>query len=268
MSEECSVRANYLLRTQIFIQKTATAQKKSKLFGGFMKKNLFLMVVLFSALTLNVFSQDEMKKDEMMKKDAMMAKAVTPEDAAKTALNTGAKMPSFTLSDANGNSVSSDDLLKKGNLVVVFYRGAWCPFCNVYLKKLQENLASIKAQGANVVAISVENPDKSLSVAQKNKVEFTVLSDPKLDTARKFGIVYQLDSATDNKYKNYGLDLVKMNGTAKPELPLSSTYVVNSNGEIVYAFHDVDYKKRAEPSVIIETLAKMKKAMMIKKDGK
>jgi len=238
-----------------------------------MKKNLFLMIALLSALTLNVFSQDEMKKDEMkkdemMKKDAMMAKAVTPDDAAKTALNVGAKMPSFTLSDANGKSVNSDDLLKKGNLVVVFYRGAWCPFCNVYLKKLQENLSNIKAQGANIVAISVENPDKSLSVAQKNKVEFTVLSDPNLDTARKFGIVYQLDSATDEKYKTYGLDLVKMNGTTKPELPLSSTYIVNSNSEIVYAFHDVDYKKRAEPSVIIETLTQMKKAMMSKKDGK
>ncbi|MDQ3179217.1 MAG: AhpC/TSA family protein [Acidobacteriota bacterium] len=230
-----------------------------------MKKKLFLMVVLFSALTLNVFSQAEIKKEEMMKKDAMMAKAVTSEDAAKAALNVGAKMPSFTLSDANGKSVNSDDLLKKGNLVVVFYRGAWCPFCNLYLKKLQENLSGIKAQGANIVAISVENPDKSLSVAQKNKVEFTVLSDPNLDTARKFGIVYQLDFATDEKYKTYGLDLVKMNGMAKPELPLSSTYIVNGKGEIVYAFHDVDYKKRAEPSVIIETLAKMKKEAAMSK---
>lgn len=245
-----------------------------------MKKNLFLMVALFSALTLNVFSQGEMKKDEMkkdemkkgemmeknemMKKEAMMAKAVTPEDAAKTALKTGAKMPSFSLSDANGKFVNSADLLKKGNLVVVFYRGAWCPYCNVYLKKLQENLSNIKAQGANIVAISVENPDKSLSVTQKNKVEFTVLSDKHLDVARQFGIVYQLSPDTNEKYKGYGIDLVKQNGTETPDLPLSATYIVKQNGEIAYAYLEPNYTKRAEPSVIIETLAKMKKAMMSK----
>ena len=243
-----------------------------------MKKHLFLMIALFSALTLNVFSQDEMKKDEMkkdemmkkeammkkeemMKKEAMMAKAVTPEDAAKTALNVGAKIPTFSLSDANGKFVSSADLLKKGNLVVVFYRGAWCPFCNTYLKKLQDNLSQIKAQGANVVAISVENPDTSASVAQKNKVEFTVLSDKHLDVARQFGIVYQLSPETNEKYKGYGIDLVKQNGTETPDLPLSATYIVNSKGEITYAYLEPDYKKRAEPSVIIETLAQMKKAM-------
>ena len=233
-----------------------------------MKKHLFLMIALFSVLTLNVFSQDEMKKDEMMKKEAMMAKAVTPEDAAKTALNVGAKIPTFSLSDANGKFVSSADLLKKGNLVVVFYRGAWCPFCNTYLKKLQDNLSQIKAQGANVVAISVENPDTSASVAQKNKVEFTVLSDKHLDVARQFGIVYQLSPETNEKYKGYGIDLVKQNGTETPDLPLSATYIVNSKGEITYAYLEPDYKKRAEPSVIIETLAQMKKAMMSKKDGK
>ncbi len=221
-------------------------------------KKLFVFGLLFVSLTVSGFSQETMKKDDVMKKDVMMAKAISAEEASKTALNVGGVMPSFTLSDAAGKSVKSDDLLKQGNLVVVFYRGAWCPFCNLYLKKLQENAAQIKAQGANIVAISVENPDRSMSVAAKNKIDFTVLSDPNFEVARKFGIVYEMPKETSELYKSKGLDLVAYNNTVKAELPLSATYVVNKKGEIVYAFLEPDYKKRAEPSVIIETLSKMK----------
>ena len=216
-----------------------------------MKKYSLVVTFLILGFVSAAFSQDGMMKSKMAVKE------VTPQDAAKNALNVGGKMPAFVLSDAAGKMVSSADLLKQGNLVVVFYRGAWCPYCNLYLKKLQENLPQIKAQGANIVAISVENPDKSSSVAAKNKVSFEVLSDPKLETARKFGIVYQLPAETDAKYKGFGVDLVKQNGTETPDLPLSATYIVKQNGEIVYAFLEPDYKLRAEPAVIIETLSKI-----------
>ncbi len=217
-----------------------------------MNKKLFLLVLLSLILTFNAFSQDMMSQNIVK-----TAQEISPQEAAKKALNVGAKMPSFTLSNANGKSVVSSDLLKRGNLVVVFYRGAWCPYCNLYLKKLQDNVSQIQAQNANIVAISVENPDKSLSVAQKNKVSFDVLSDPKLETARKFGIVYQLDSGTNEKYKGFGVDLVKQNETETPDLPLSATYIVNQKGEITYAFLEPDYKKRAEPTDIITMLSKM-----------
>ena len=230
-----------------------------------MMRKIILLGICVLVSVSGVFAQDKMMAETSP--DKMTTKTVTAEEAAKTALKAGGKMPAFTLNDAANKTVSSADLLKQGNLVLVFYRGAWCPYCNLYLKKLQKSLGDIEANGGKLVAISVENPDKSLGVAQKNELEFTVLSDPNLDTARKFGIVYQLDSDTNEKYKSYGLDLVKMNGTAKPELPLSSTYIVNTGGEIVYAFHDPDYKNRAEPSVIIETLTKMKKAMTGRSDG-
>src|SRR5258708_26445894 len=96
------------------------------------------------------------------------AKSVSPAEAAKNALNVGAEMPKFRLADANGETVESRDLLKLGNLVVVFYRGSWCPFCNLYLRTLQKNLTQIKEAGGNLVAISVENPDYSLSVAKND----------------------------------------------------------------------------------------------------
>ncbi|MEZ5425198.1 MAG: peroxiredoxin-like family protein [Pyrinomonadaceae bacterium] len=225
-----------------------------------LKKLFILSVVLLSAMA--VAAQMEMEKGDGMKK------TVTAEEASKMALNVGAKMPSFNLSDPNGNFVSSEDLLKQGNLVVVFYRGAWCPFCNAYLHKLQMNLKEIEASGGKLVAISVENPDTSMSVAEKNKLEFTVLSDKHLDLARKFGIVYQLSPETNEKYKGYGIDLVKQNGTETPDLPLSATYIVKQNGEIAYAYLEPDYKQRLEPEIIIETLGKLKKSDgMMKSEG-
>lgn len=221
-----------------------------------MSKKLFLLLVIVGALAFNAFAQDEITKN----KQAAIRPEVTTADAVQNALKVGDKMPEFSLDDSDGKAVSSSELLREGNLVVVFYRGAWCPYCNLHLKKLQENLASIKSQNANVVAISIEIPVRSKMVAGKNKVEFTVLSDPQLLVARKFGIVYDLPAETNKLYKANGLDLERYNQTKRVELPLAATYIVNREGEIVYAFVEPDYKKRAEPSEIIETLSKINKS--------
>lgn len=172
----------------------------------------------------------------------------------ESALNVGATMPQFRLKDAFDKDVSSEELLKNGHIVLVFYRGAWCPYCNLYLRGLQRNLAEFSERGAQLVAISVEPPDRSLSVVRKNELEYTVLSDPGLDTARKFGIVYALPEVLDTAVKSVGLDIGKYNGTEKPELPLSATYVASKEGKIEFAFHDVNYKKRAAPEEIIKVL--------------
>lgn len=230
-----------------------------------MIKRILLLTVLTMVFGGIGYSQKVKDKTDGKNKTIMSNKAVSAEDASKTALNVGAKMPAFSLKDANGKSVSSDDLLKQSNLVVVFYRGSWCPFCNLYLKKLQQNMPSIKENGGNLVAVSVENPDNSLTVAKKNELDFTVLSDPNLSVARKFGIVYQMSDETDETYKTkYNLDIAKHNEMAKPELPLSATYVVSQKGEITYAWLDPDYSKRADPQTIIESLAKIKKSAINK----
>lgn len=176
------------------------------------------------------------------------------------ALNVGDRMPEFELYDARGRLVKSEDLLDKGHLVVVFYRGAWCPFCNLYLRGLQRHLPEIKEQGANLVAISVENPDSSLSVAQKNKLDFTVLSDPNLDVSQKFGIVYQIPKVVNDVILASGFDIAKYNRMERAELPLSATYVISRTGRVHYAFLDPDYKKRAAPEEIIKTLAEINKS--------
>ena len=227
-----------------------------------MLPKILTLSLLVCALCLTAYSQESApNKDKTPagKSDAASAgKFVSAADAAKNALNTGAKMPAFSLKDSLGKTVESRDLLKQGNLVVVFYRGSWCPFCNLYLRNLQKNLPQIKEAGGNLVAISVENPDNSLAVAKKDELNFTVLSDPNLTTAKKFGIVYDFPKETDELYKSKGLDIAKHNEMEKPQLPLSATYVVNRKGEIVYAFLEPDYKKRAAPETIIETLEQIK----------
>lgn len=216
-------------------------------------KNTLILII---ALAFSLGSACAQKAPE-----AETVKTVSPEEkAAESALKAGAQMPPFALKDSSGKTVSSDDLLKRNNLVLVFYRGAWCPYCNLYLKKLQENLPQITAKGGQIVAVSIEKPDDSLSVAEKNDLKFTVLSDPNLEVAKKFGIVYQLPQETDDKYKSKGLDVARHNEMDKPELPLGSTYIVDQQGTIVYAFLDTDYKKRAEPDVIIAELEKIKAA--------
>lgn len=176
----------------------------------------------------------------------------------KRALNVGAVMPSFKLTDAHDQLINSADILAKGPIVIVFYRGAWCPYCNLYLRSMQKYLPEIQSRGASLIAISGESPDNSLSVEQKDNLKFTVLSDPNLTVARQFGIVYEMPKALDDAYTSRGLDLRKYYKTEKAELPLSATYVVDRAGKITFAFLDVDYKHRAEPADILAALAKLK----------
>lgn len=177
---------------------------------------------------------------------------------AETALNIGDKIPAFKLPDAHGNAVSSEYLLADGALVIVFYRGAWCPYCNLYLHSLQEYLPEFESLGASLVAISGEPPDRSLEVEQKDSLTYPVLSDTALIASRKFGIVYEVPQVIQQVMTERGFDLKTYYGTDKAELPLSATYVVDRNGKIIYAFLDPDYKLRAEPANIIAALKKNK----------
>ncbi|MCB9254143.1 MAG: AhpC/TSA family protein [Bdellovibrionaceae bacterium] len=178
----------------------------------------------------------------------------------KNTLKKGQKLPGFTLPNAVNKKVNSADLLKKGPLVVTFYRGGWCPYCNIQLHAFQRVLPQIKGLGATLVAISPETPDNSLSTAKKNNLEFIVLSDYDNRYARKLGLVYELPNDLQDVYKKFGIDLPKNNGLNKWELPLSATYVVAQNGSVEFAFAEADYKKRANLDEILETLARLKKS--------
>lgn len=172
-------------------------------------------------------------------------------------LKIGDTIPEFTLPNAAGQVISSQDLLAQGPIVITFYRGGWCPYCNLELRALQQALKAVEATGAILVAISPETPDNSLTTQQKNDLEFPVLSDNANHVARQFGLVFQLPAALQAVYSEFGIDLATHNGNSHFELPIPATYVVQANGKIAFAFADADYTKRANPTDIINALTSL-----------
>jgi peroxiredoxin len=174
---------------------------------------------------------------------------------AKTALKVGDRALSIVLGNARGESVDVGTLLKKGPVIVAFYRGGWCPFCNLELRAFQRLLPDIEAAGAALVAISPEKPDDSLSTAEKNALTFEVLSDVGQKVGRAFRSVYDFSDELKSAYKEFGLDIPAKNGTAGEwALPISATYIIDRDGVIIYAYTDVDYRDRADPTDILAIL--------------
>lgn len=165
--------------------------------------------------------------------------------------------PSFSLPDATGDKVSLDALLKEGPVVLVWYRGGWCPYCNLTLGAYQARLGDIRKAGGQLVAISPEKPDKSLTTKQKQDLQFHVLSDVGNTVARKYGLVFKLPPEVAAQYRK-NIDLSAYNGDDSNELPLAATYVIDRSGIVRYAFVDADYRKRAEPAEVIEVLERLK----------
>lgn len=165
----------------------------------------------------------------------------------------GDDMPGFVLPDQTGELVDSDILLTKGPLVISFYRGAWCPYCNLELQSLQSYLPEIHELGAELVAISPNKPDDALTLQEKHHLEFKVLSDDNNLIAKKFGLVFEIEELLRPMYKKMGVDLEIYNGNNNWEIPIPATYVIDQDG-VVKSYIDVDWSKRVEPMEIIRTL--------------
>jgi len=176
--------------------------------------------------------------------------AIGPDDLA----------PDFTLPDARGKSVSLSALLQAGPVVVTFYRGGWCPYCNIQLRAYQAVLPQIMALDGRLVAISPQLPDGSLSTADANELTFDVLSDVGNDTARRFGLVFALPQELRDAMRANNRALPDINGDESWELPVPATYVIGQNGHVALAYVDVDYRKRLEPDAILATLASLQAA--------
>lgn len=176
---------------------------------------------------------------------------------AKQGLQVGDTIPTISLSNAKGEKVNVNDILTEQAVVISFYRGGWCPYCNLELRALQQFLPKFEQLGAKLIAISPEKPDNSLSTIEKNELKFEVLTDEDNNLARDFGIVYEFPVYLEDTYNGFGLDLKQHNGSNKVELPVPATYVVDKSGKIIYAFADEDYTVRANPEDILEALKNM-----------
>ncbi|KGP70841.1 peroxiredoxin-like family protein [Pontibacillus yanchengensis] len=173
-------------------------------------------------------------------------------------LRTGEEAPDFTLPDAKGESVNLYDVLAEGPAIVTFYRGGWCPYCNMELKAYQNILDEVHAAGGKLIAISPQTPDASLSTKEKDELEFHVLSDEGNQVADDFNLVYHLPDYLVDVYKEKGLNVDESNGDESWTLPVSATYVIRKDGTIAYEYTKADYKDRAEPSEVLEELKKVK----------
>jgi peroxiredoxin len=163
-------------------------------------------------------------------------------------------VPDIALPDASGRRVRLRDLWRTGPLVLVFYRGAWCPYCNLQLRAWQQQSDELQKYGATLVAISPQTPDYSTSTAQKNGLAFTVLSDSMLEAAEAFKIAFTLPPELIDLYGRLGNDLPVLNGNGQWTLPMTATYLIDTRGQIVYAHIDADYRERAEPRAVLARL--------------
>ena len=173
------------------------------------------------------------------------------------ASNVGDKASDFTLPNATSQSVTLSELLKIGPVVLTWYRGGWCPYCNLTLQRLQQELPAIKAAGAQLLALTPELPDNSLNTSQKHALDFEVLSDVGNAVARAYDLVFSLTPEVAESYQN-AFDMHGVNGDESDELPLAATYVIDQTGTITYAFLDFDYRNRAEPKDILAALQQLK----------
>ncbi|KAJ5492702.1 hypothetical protein N7539_001448 [Penicillium diatomitis] len=169
-----------------------------------------------------------------------------------TAIQVGAALPEFILTDALGNTVSSKTVLANGPILITFYRGEWCPFCNLHLASLQKHLAEFEAKGVTLVAITPELPTKTLSMTEKQGLKFTVLSDTSNKYARKLGIVWKMPETLRPVFKTAGHDLIEGNGDDSFELPIPASLLVDGKGVVRKTFVDPDYTKRLEPETALE----------------
>ena len=178
--------------------------------------------------------------------------------AAERALKAGDRAPEFTLKDADGRDMSSRELLAKGPLVVTFYRGIWCPYCNLDLQALQAALPAVTEHGAQLVAISPQTQSNSRKSQRDNKVTFPILSDPGNEVAARFGLRFALPDYLVELYRDtFKNDLTRINGDPSWTLPMPARYVLGTDGVIAYAEVNPDYTQRPDPEELLPVLAKM-----------
>lgn len=166
----------------------------------------------------------------------------------------GAIMPDFSLPNAKNEIIHSKEILKKGKMIIAFYRGSWCPYCNLELKALQDNLSKINDKKASLVAISPQSPDNSLTIIEKHNLTFEVLTDKDNTFAKQLGIAFELQDFVLPFYNALGINLSFFNKNNDNSLLIPAVFVVNEDGKIVYKFADADYMNRIDIDELLNTL--------------
>lgn len=232
-----------------------------------------LITTIFSLPGVSRAEEDSLQKQlqAMKEKFATMApeskkkayaegiESVAKSGIVDKAIKTGDVAPGFALKNASGDAVSLKKALAKGPVVLMWYRGGWCPYCNLQLRAMQSILPEIEAAGAQLIALTPELPDKSLNTQEKNELKFEVLTDTDQMVARAYGLVFKLTPEVADLYAE-NFDLKAFNGkeASRDELPLAATYVIGQDGVVAWHFLDADYRKRAEPAEVVAAVKGIK----------
>jgi peroxiredoxin len=174
---------------------------------------------------------------------------------AQSGLKQGEQAPAFTAKDNYGKELNLKALLKSHKAVVLFfYRGQWCPYCNKHIQQLQDSLQLLTAKGAYVIGVTPETADNINKTIGKTHASFSIVEDKGYQIMKAYDVNYVMDQATVTKYKGYGIDLEQNNGNADHMLPVPATYVIDKSGKLAFVHFDKDYRKRASIKTILEVL--------------
>jgi peroxiredoxin len=166
------------------------------------------------------------------------------------------KAPDFKGKDQNGNEIVLKDLRKKGPVVIIFYRGYWCPYSNKELQKLEDSLPLIKEKGAQLIAITPEKQEGITKTIEKTKASYPIVTDDEQKIMKAYDVAYEVDSKTIDRYKMANIDLAANNGQKRDAvyLPVPAVYIIGKDGEIKYRFFEEDYKRQATVQDILNNL--------------
>jgi peroxiredoxin len=199
------------------------------------------------------------KPEFMQSLDDVITSARKFQQGAK-AISIGEHAPDFLLPSAQGYDVSLADLLVKGPVVLTFYRGDWCPYCNLQLKAMHGRLAEIHALGAELVAVSPQAPNDSLTKTEREELAFLVLSDDDARVAAQYGVAWEVpELILEHMRKDRNLELADLNNGNGSVLPIPATFVIGVDGAVKWRYVDVDYRQRAEPEDIVNALKNLQK---------
>jgi peroxiredoxin len=173
-------------------------------------------------------------------------------------LKVGDRFPQFALPNVVGNAIDSEDLLAQGPLVVSFFRGGWCPYCNLELRAYQAVWQDIRKLGANIVAISPQLPEDSLTMVAKANLKFEVLSDTGNSLAEHLGLVFELPRSVVDLYRSMGYDLERINGNVRWSLPAPATYLLDTDNTVLLSYCHADYSQRLEPAEVLKSLVALR----------
>ena len=210
-----------------------------------------LTALLAETKAKNIKAVPTDKLDIMLKSTAKLK----ADHLSNKAIKIGDKLPDFKLPNSHGKIVSLKDY-NNDFLVISFYRGGWCPYCNLELKALQNIVPELSKLSTDLIAITPETPDNSLTTSEKNKIDFSILSDNDNNYAKELRLTFKMPQDLQAVYKSFNLNVDEHNGNKSFELPMPATYIVNKNKEVIYSFVPEDYTERLDPEIILDTIKK------------